>query len=100
MKFIILFVLLIFVGSVVAIVIFQSVLLPGQQQRVMAVLPFMEAFLIRRRAPGDILPTALPRTPGGISPEDLLTDPLLLASPQSFPTVIPATETPIVTQVP
>lgn len=96
LKFFTLFVLLVFVAGLTVIIIFQSVLLPGQQQRVITILPFMESFLIRQRAPGDILPTALPRTPGSISPADLLSGSLGPGSPSSATLV---TETPFGTQV-
>lgn len=57
-------------GAVTGIFIFQNMLRPGQQQRVINMLPFMEIFLLRPPI-NSTLPTALPAT-NGISPEDLL----------------------------
>lgn len=64
--------LLAIVGSVTSIFVFRNVLPPGQQQRVIKILPFMEYLLPPRLGPRDTLPTALPAPNGGISPEDLL----------------------------
>ena len=62
------------VGSVGVVVLFRSVLLPAQQQRVIDQVPFMRAFL-PPTPEGGTLPTAAP-VDGGISPEDLLSAPL------------------------
>lgn len=75
------FLLLFFVGSVTGIFIFKNVLRPGQQQRVIDVLPFMENFLWR--PPEDYaLPTPLPST-SEISPEDLLNITIEIPTPQA-----------------
>jgi hypothetical protein len=60
-----------FVGVIAVIIIFRNVLQPGQQQRVIDQLPFMQSFL-PYTDPAQTLPTIVPATPGGISPEDLL----------------------------
>jgi hypothetical protein len=61
---------LVILGSATGIFLFKNVLRPGQQQRVINILPFMEIFLWH--PPEDYaLPTPLPST-SGISPEDLL----------------------------
>ena len=52
------------------VLLFRNVLRPGQQQRVINILPFMETFL--PRVPENYsLPTPVPST-NAISPEDLL----------------------------
>jgi hypothetical protein len=48
------------VGAGVGVYIFRDVLEPGQQVRVMNILPFMEAFLPPRPGPDDTLPTTVP----------------------------------------
>lgn len=75
------------VGSVGAVVVFRSVLLPGQQQRVIDQLPFMRAFL-PPTPQGGVLPTALPDS-SAISPEDLLGAPLALPTATGVPTTVP-----------
>lgn len=62
-------ILLVVVVSIVGIFIFKNVLLPGQQQRVINILPIMEIFLWRPPE-GYTLPT--PFATSAISPEDLL----------------------------
>lgn len=64
--------LLVIVGAIGGVVVFRSVLQPGQQERVIGVFPFMEAFLPPRPAAGDTLPTLEPRATGDISAQDLL----------------------------
>lgn len=66
--------LLLVIGSVTSVVVFRNVLRPGQQQRVIDQLPFMQAFLPRPAS--DTVPTAAPVN-NGISPEDLLNAPLV-----------------------
>ena len=56
---IILFVLGI-IGTGAGVYIFRNVWEPGQQARVINILPFMEAFLPSRPGPGDTLPTTVP----------------------------------------
>lgn len=62
------------IGIIGAVVVFQNVLVPGQQQRVIETLPFMRAFL-PPTPQGGTLPTAAP-VESDISPEDLLSAPL------------------------
>lgn len=77
--------IVIIVGAVVGAVIFQNVLRPGQQQRIIGVLPFMESFLPYRADENSSIPTALPQN-NAISPEDLLNFSLASATPFSIPT--------------
>lgn len=56
---------------VAGLMLFRDVLRPGQQQRVIAMLPFMEVFLPSRPAPDAVLPTPLPGS-SGPSANDLL----------------------------
>lgn len=79
--------LLIIVGGIGSIYIFRSVLLPGQQQRVIDQLPFMRAFM-PPTPEGGTLPTAEPAN-GEISPEDLLSAPLDLPTTTPVPTTQP-----------
>lgn len=72
-----------------AIAAFRFVLEPGQQERVMEVLPFMEAFLPPRPGPADTLPTPEGNA-SDVSPEDLLTG-LSLTTPTAEATVSDAT---------
>lgn len=58
------------IAGLAGIFIFRNVLRPGQQQRVINILPFMETFLWRPPE-NYTLPTPLPST-SEISPEDLL----------------------------
>lgn len=60
------------IGLIGAFVGFRFVLEPAQQERVMQVLPFMEAFLGPRPQPGDTLPTPSSAIIEDLSPEDLL----------------------------
>jgi hypothetical protein len=64
------------VGSITGILVFRSVLQPGQQQRVIGVLPFMTVFL--NRPPADAtLPTVEPgANTSGITADQLLDLPL------------------------
>jgi hypothetical protein len=64
--------LLAIIGSITGVVVFRSVLLPAQQERIMGVLPFMEAFLPPRPAADDTLPTPEGAVVEDLSPEDLL----------------------------
>lgn len=59
-------------GTVGGILVFRFALQPAQQERVMGVLPFMDAFLPPRPAAGDTLPTPESAGSEDISPEDLL----------------------------
>lgn len=60
------------IGVVGTVVVFRNVLEPGQQERVIGILPFMEKFLPPHPAAGDTLPTLEPGTPGDVSAQDLL----------------------------
>jgi tetratricopeptide (TPR) repeat protein len=74
------FFLLVVVGAIVAVIIFREVLEPGQQQRVIDQLPFMEAF--KRPTPvGGILPTVAPQGNSDQNALDLLNMPLESATP-------------------
>jgi hypothetical protein len=77
-------------GAAAGLLVFQNVLRPGQQQRIIGVLPFMESFLPYRADENARVPTALPQN-SAISPEDLLS--FALASPTS-------TASPTVTTIP
>lgn len=104
------------VGIIAGIVIFRFVLEPAQQQRIMDVLPFMDAFLPPRPAAGDVLPTPESATSEDISPEQLLeglslggagttpeatTDPAaIVPAITNTPETAPATATPTLTAEP
>jgi len=67
------------IAGLAGVFIFRNVLRPGQQQRVINIVPFMEIFLWR--PPEDYtLPTPLPST-SEISPEDLLSTTLEIPAP-------------------
>jgi mono/diheme cytochrome c family protein len=69
----------VFILCVIAgVVIFRTVLTPGQQARVMDILPMMEVFLPPRPDPGATLPTAQPVDPEVA--ESLLFGPLDLST--------------------
>lgn len=80
-------VLLGILGSVGAVYVFRSILLPGQQQRVIDQLPFMRVFMPPTPV-GGTLPTAQPAD-SEISPEDLLSAPLGLPTSTLVPTSEP-----------
>lgn len=63
---------IIMVAPVVGIYGFRQVLRPAQQQRVINMIPFMEAFLPPRPGIGDTLPTIVPDQSSSVSAEDLL----------------------------
>lgn len=102
--------LILVVGGIVGgIIIFREVLRPGQQERVMNMLPFMRAFQKVEPTPiGGILPTPLPND-NGDDPLSLLNIPIAssatieatveivapTATPQSSPTRLP-TSTPTI----
>jgi hypothetical protein len=65
------------VGGASGVIIFRNVLRPGQQQRVINMLPFMSVFL-SKQDPNATLPTVVPPADSNISPDDLLNSPLLL----------------------
>ncbi len=77
------------VGGVTGVVVFRNVLRPGQQQRIIDMLPFMSA-LLDKPDPGATLPTVVPPT-GAISPDDLLNSPLVSTTDE--PTPLPPTPT-------
>lgn len=76
-------------GAIAGVVIFRFSLEPAQQERVISVAPFMEAFLPPRPAAGDTLPTPESSTSEDISPDDLLSG--LFDAPAD---TTPATEEP------
>ncbi|MCU0496220.1 MAG: tetratricopeptide repeat protein [Anaerolineae bacterium] len=85
-------------GIMGGVLVFRSVLEPAQQERVMSIFPFMEAFLPPRPPTDATLPT--PIATGNISPEDLLTIPLTIpeaasATPTAIVTEVIATATPL-----
>jgi tetratricopeptide (TPR) repeat protein len=69
---------------VVGLVLFREVLRPGQQQRVITMLPFMQSFLPPRPGPDAILPTAL------FESSDLTVDALLQKTESIQPTPVAA----------
>ncbi|MBZ0275002.1 MAG: hypothetical protein K8I60_02585, partial [Anaerolineae bacterium] len=89
------------VGTITGIVVFRNVLTPGQQERVLGVVPFMQIFMPPRPAAGDTLPTPNPDEGSGISPADLLAGPNLniekTATATLAPTTLPATSTSVPT---
>lgn len=64
------------VGGAGGLIVFRNVLRPGQQQRVVDMLPFMSAFL-SRPDPNATVPTVAPPANSGIDPNSLLTMPLV-----------------------
>lgn len=91
------------VGAITGVVIFRSVLTPGQQERVLGIAPFMELFMPPRPAAGDTLPTPNPdEGADGISPADLLAGPALNIERTAEATaepidILPPTPTPLPT---
>lgn len=80
------------------ILVFRSVLEPAQQERVMSIFPFMEAFLPSRPPTDATLPT--PIATSNIAPEDLLTIPLnipdaVTQTPAAVATQLQPTGTPL-----
>ena len=95
--------ILFILGVVSSILIFRDVLRPGQQQRVINILPFMEAFLPRNPGAGAALPTPLPTYTSALSPDDLLNIVLVSPTPETIPTVTaqpPTTVLPVATTTP
>ena len=74
--------LLLIVGTLGSIFVFRDVLRPGQQQRVINMAPFMEAFLPPNPGAGLALPTPLPTYSNGVSPDDLLSVALVTPTPE------------------
>ncbi len=84
-------VLALVIGIVGGFIAFREVLLPSQQQRVIALVPFMENFLPNRSADA-YLPTSAPNPNLVVAPEDLLD--LTIVSTPLLPTeTIPPTST-------
>jgi hypothetical protein len=71
--------------AIVGLVVFQNVLRPGQQQRIINLIPFMEVFLPSRTNEGTSLPTALPNPNAIIIPEDLLNIPVSTSTSTPVP---------------
>lgn len=79
--------LLMLLAPVVGIYAFRDVLRPGQQQRVINILPVMEAFLPSRPGPGDTLPTVVADQGSLVSAESLLGLSLATPTPISDTTI-------------
>ncbi|MCB9451952.1 MAG: tetratricopeptide repeat protein [Anaerolineaceae bacterium] len=82
------------VSAVAGVVIFRSVLTPGQQERVLGVVPFMELFMPPRPEVGDTLPTPNPDESSDISPADLLSGPALNIEKTAEATIEPESTLP------
>jgi hypothetical protein len=85
-------------GAAAGLLLFQNVLRPGQQQRVISVLPFMEEFLPFRPDDNARVPTAQPDANRAISPEDLLNFTFSTATspPTRIPSQVATTATPTI----
>lgn len=70
---------LMLIMPIVGVYTFQQVLRPAQQQRVISIVSFMEAFLPSHPNIGDALPTVMPAQVGDLSADDLLN--LALSTP-------------------
>ncbi len=79
--------LLTVVGATGSVIVFRNILRPGQQQRVINMLPFMEAFLSRNPGAGAALPTAIPTYSSGLSSDHLLNIVLVSPTPETIPTI-------------
>ncbi|HUN08230.1 MAG TPA: C39 family peptidase [Aggregatilineales bacterium] len=88
--------LLLVVGIVIGVFAFRTVLRPGQQQRVIQILPFMERLLPSNPGAGLALPTPLATYATGVSPSQLLTPMHTTETPDAA--VILASPTPTVLQ--
>ena len=86
--------LLTVVGATGGVIVFRNVLRPGQQQRVVNMLPFMEAFLPRNPGAGTALPTALPTYVSALSSDDLINTVLVSPTPEIIPTTTVQPPTP------
>jgi hypothetical protein len=87
------FLILTLIGLAGSVFLFSNLLRPEYQQVIVEEVPFMRAFL-PPTPEGGVLPTALPGAGGDISPEDLLSAPLLGATSTATPTETPETPTP------
>lgn len=82
-------VLFLIMAIIAGLFVFQNVLRPSQQQRVINILPFMGTFLNQPDVDARI-PTAAPNPNSGISAEDLLQMPFsTLTSPAQAPSPTP-----------
>jgi len=68
-------------GTAGGVLVFKNVLRPGQQQRIITILPFMQNFLPVRPGAGIALPTAIAAQNNGITPEDLLAISIAVSTP-------------------
>lgn len=75
--------LLLVVGIVIGIFAFRTALRPGQQQRVIQMLPFMESLLPTNPGAGLALPTPLATYATGVSPAQLLTPMYATETPEA-----------------
>lgn len=92
------------IGSLGGVLVFRNGLRPGQQQRIIGLLPFMEVFLPLRPDPNSKLPTPVQSQNSSISIEDLLASPLTLPTDEAVGTIntfsINVTATPVPTSTP
>ena len=78
-------------GFAVSFLVFREVLRPGQQQRVIDIVPFMEVFLPYRPSPNAAVPTPVPNLESAISADDLLSISLIpTTTPSSMPLQVQA----------
>lgn len=80
--------LLMLVGSIGSVIVFRSILPPRYQEGIVTIVPFMRA-LMPATPVGGSLPTAIAPENGDISPQDLLSAPLILGG---TPTATPSPE--------
>ncbi len=86
--------LFVIIGIVGGIFVFREVLRPGQQERVMNMLPFMRAFQKLEPTPiGGVLPTPLPNAEGDNDPMSLLDLPINTPTPEPTLEVIAVSPT-------
>lgn len=86
-------VVVVLVGAVAGVYVFRNVLRPGQQQRIIDMVPFMSALIVRPD-PNATLPTAAAPSTGGLSPEDLLSAPLTSSTDEAPVTGLSESMTP------
>ncbi len=83
------------VGGIAFIIIFRTVLPPGQRETVKSYLPFMEIFAPPLPSIGTSLPTPIPNQESDVTVEDLLSAPLGVAPVQ---TAAPTPEQAVITE--
>jgi hypothetical protein len=78
-------------GFAISLLVFREVLRPGQQQRLIDAVPFMEAFLPYRPSPNAAVPTPVSNLESAISADDLLSISLApTTTPSSTPLQVQA----------